>query len=213
MTKSIFAFTRKKLLALLFVIVALPVFGQNAAFSSSEVTWYGIDFSKAILIGPGFSNPVAIRDQFFKSWNELIIKEYKKYDLGKFFRKRNVIFNLDPVLSRNLAVDVNKLTALNSSEALMKDSDVKKIIGEYDFKDKEGVGVLMIVESLNNIDKAGYYYIVFFDIKTKEILLSKKISGKAKGAGFRNYWAGSFFEAFKSCEDNMSKWQKEDNWK
>ena len=204
----------KYFFAITLILFVCLSYGQSnkTSLKTTEATWYGIDFTKAKMVGPGFNNPMAIRDQFFKSWNELIIKENKKYDLGKFFKKKTVIFNIDSVISRNSKVDINKLITYNPGVAELKETDLKDIIKDYDIKNKEGLGLLLIVESFNNIDKTGYFYIVFFDLSTKSVLLTKKISGKAKGSGFRNFWAGAIYGALKLCESDYPKWEKEDMW-
>ncbi|MDD5570082.1 MAG: hypothetical protein PHD97_02895 [Bacteroidales bacterium] len=193
------------------ILFANQSYGQNncAAFKANEATWYGIDFTRAKMVGPDFNDPQAIRDQFFKSWNDLILKEFKKFDLRKFFRKGNVPFNIEPVISRNSKVNISKLTTYNSGDAVIKETELKDIIKEYDIKNKEGVGMLLVVESFNNIDKTGYFHIVFFDLATKSVLFTQKISGKAAGVGFRNFWAGAIYNALKLCERDYPNWEKE----
>jgi len=48
--------------------------------------------------------------------------------------------------------------------------------------------------------------VTFFDIQTKQVLLTEKIDGKAGGYGFRNFWEGAYFKVMKSAY----KWMREE---
>ena len=41
---------------------------------------------------------------------------------------------------------------------------------------------------------------VFFDIKSRNIVSSFKLTGAASGFGLRNYWAGSVYDAMKKVK-------------
>ena len=187
-------------------------FSQNPCdvFKDNEIIWYGIDFSMAKLVGPGFNSISSIKATWIPSWNNLILTESKKFNLNKFLHHSNIQYNLNPVTEINNKVDENKLVILNSSESIeLKDADIKKIVNQYTFDKKSGIGVLLIVDSYNKVEETGHFFITFIDLATKQVLVSKKISGKAVGIGFRNFWAGAIFAAFKSCEQLFHSWEKE----
>ncbi len=210
--KELFRLMKKELFFLAIVLlINLHGISQNPCdfFKTKDITWYGIDFSKAKLVGPDFNNPTSIKETFFQSWNTLILKESDKYNLKKFLKKSSIFYNVELVSKRNLSVDENKLITFNSTDATLKDTDVNDIVKEYNFDKNEGYGVLLIVENFNKIEETGNFYIVFIDLKTKSILLSKKISGKAGGIGLRNYWAGAIYNALKKCKTYYSAWEDE----
>ncbi len=187
-------------------------FSQNACevFNSNEVIWYGVDFSMAKMVGPGFGVPAVIKSTLLPSWNNVILTEAKKYDLKKFFHKSNIPFNLSPVTDVNNKVDENKMVVLSSTESTeLKEADLQTIVNKYTFDKKTGIGVLLIAESFNKVEETGRFYITFIDLATKKVLVAKKIIGKAVGIGTRNYWAGSIFAALKSCELLMPGWKNE----
>jgi hypothetical protein len=76
--------------------------------------------------------------------------------------------------------------------------DVKKVISSYDTKDKTGTGLVFVAENLHKVEETGSYYVVFFDISSKEIIDMERKMGKPAGIGFRNYWAGSVYNIMKA---------------
>ena len=187
-------------------------FSQKACdvFSATEMYWYGFDFSYAKMIGSDFNDPMKIRDEFFFSWNELVIKESSKYNLQKFFRKSNVLYNLSIVNARNYKVDYTKLVSYNSSDVVnLNESDISKEIKTYNIDKDKGIGLVFFIESFNKFQQQAYVSVVFFDIATKTVLFVKKMNGKAVGVAFRNYWAGALFNIMKQCDKSYSAWMAE----
>jgi len=204
----------KKIFSILMLVVSMQQvsFPQNPCdvFNANEIIWYGIDFSMTKMVGTGFTTPSAIKATMFPSWNNLILTESKKYDIKKFLHKSSVQFNLAPVTDINNKVDESKMLVLNSSESNeLKEADIKMIVSQYTFDKNSGIGVLLIADSFNKVDETGHFLITFIDLVTKQVLVSKKITGKAGGIGLRNYWAGSIFAALKSCEPLFNGWKKE----
>jgi hypothetical protein len=195
------------LIAGIFLVFSFVSKGQYTpadVFKVDNITWYGLDFSNIKLIGSeGFTDPYAIKNQFFYSWNNLIITETDKYDLAGFFHKSSVENDLSIVQERNMLPDPDELV-INTDYSLGED-EVKKIISEYDITGKEGIGLVFIMESFNKTKELGYMWVTFFDLETKEVLLSNKMSGKPGGFGIRNYWAKSYYNVMKSIE--KKKWK------
>ena len=178
-------------------------------FKQSGITWYGIDFSRVKMIGPGFNNPNDIKMNYFTSWNNLILNESEKFNLYNFLHKTKVDYNLELVTKSNSLVDETKMVTYNSVTTPLEEVDLSNIVAGYDFGDVEGYGTLLVVESFNKIEQKGTFYIVFFDIKTKKVLVTKQLSGMARGVGLRNYWAGSIYEALKKCGRSYYRWESE----
>jgi len=183
-----------------FQINAQP--NSSDVFDVNEITWYGLDFSNVRLIGAiGFKDPEKIKSYYFNAWNSLVIYENKKYKLNKFFHKDTVKQYLNVVSERNT---LPKLDDLVIETAYAFDAEkVKQIISEYDSGDNEGIGLVFIVESLDKYNENASIWVTFFDIQTKQVLLTEKIDGKAGGYGFRNFWAGAYFKVMKSAYKSM----------
>jgi hypothetical protein len=197
-------------------LLSLLIFKYSAsqnpcdAFNSTEVTFYGLDFTFTRLIGPGFENPMNIKDKYFVSWNELFIKESSKYDLKKFFLKSSVLYNFGIVTERNDKVDYSKLVTLNSSDTVDVTLDtIQHELNGYKTNTDKGVGLVFFIQTFNKYTESAGVSVVFFDIATKNILAVKRMSGKPAGAGLRNYWAGALYKILLSGKEKYSKWKKE----
>ena len=204
----------KKIIILIAIITLYSntTYSQNACdvFNTTEMYWYGFDFSLAKMIGPDFNDPMKIRDDFFFSWNELVLKESPKYNLQKFFRKSKVFYNLSVVNGRNFKVDYTKLVSYNNSDVVnLTDSAISNEIETYNVSKDKGIGLVFFIESFNKFQQQAYVSVVFFDIATKTVLFVKKMNGKAVGVAFRNYWAGALFNIMKQCDKNYGAWKSE----
>lgn len=170
-------------------------------FNTSELTWYGLDFSSIKLIGPdGFTDVTTIKEIYFAEINNLVRIEPEKYDLRKSFHKSKVTIDLNMVKERNKTPDVTKLVLDHFEEYAIDEDQVSKIVGSYKTEAKSGIGVVFIMEKFVKLEEAGYMWVVFFDISTKNILLMENMTGKAGGFGWRNYWARTFFSVLKEIE-------------
>ncbi len=196
-------------LTLFLIFISVHCFPQSdyQLFNSETMVWYGIDFSHAKLIGTdGFTNPDDIKGRFFASWNNLVISEPDKYEIRKFFKKSKVILNLETVEAINQKIDVGKMVT-NQNYNLTKE-EIPDIVRNYSGNENSGLGVVFIVEAFNKITQTGYIYVTFFDIATKKIILSEKLSGEARGMGLRNYWAGCIFEVMETSQSKHHRWRK-----
>jgi len=190
--------------------ISLSSQDMSSIFQTQSATWFGLDFSEAYFIGSeGFTNPQDIKDRYFNSWNMLIKNEYDKYDLGKYFQKENVEFSLDNVTARNMEVKIyDRVIDDNGKMLHLNDSKVQEIIGSYEFSNEEqGLGIVMIVESFSKTSQMANYYVTFFDIDSKKVLLTQRMDGKAGGFGIRNYWAKTYYQVFKEIPQKYNTWK------
>ena len=80
----------------------------------------------------------------------------------------------------------------------MESNQVQGIIDSYRVPDDmQGVGLVFIAESYSKPNVKGAYYVTFFDISTKKVLITERMLGKPSGFGLRNYWAGSYNNVLK----------------
>ncbi len=181
-------------------------------FTSKEAIWYGLDFSKIKLIGSeGFTEVAKIEDVYFSSWNNLIINEPAKYNLQLMFHKDTVLFDLSVVEKRNKLPELDELVINNDTYSLDKKT-IADIIKKYNTNEKQGIGIVFIMESFDKPKKLSIMWVTFFDIASKKVLLTEKMSGKAGGVGFRNYWARTYYNVMvKIQKTEYLKWEKEYN--
>lgn len=184
---------KKASLLLALALSTTLTFGQN---SERVVDYYGIDYSLAKVQGTNES-PYVFKDAFYRI-NTLILDQYPKFNIAKFLGEESIVPNLDFVQKRNLSINEGSIPTRDFQYTIsysIMDSLVKTIdVTGY----KNDVGVVIFCELLSKTSHQGYYMVVYFENNTKKIISSIPISGKAGGAGVRNFWASSFLNAIKS---------------
>src|SRR5688572_33366063 len=89
-------FKMKKILALFLLAGSMSLMAQDKSkvFSSTEMVWYGMDFTKATFVGQfdqgmgaAPANGLDMKNKYIPAWNNLIAGEQKKFDLCRAFRK------------------------------------------------------------------------------------------------------------------------------
>ncbi len=194
------------------IIILIFVFGgtvnsqSNKAYCVQEITWFGLDYSKAHFIDSrAFPDPYKLQNKLFPEWNELVFREKKKFDIAKSFNKNDVNYSIDYVNQINSRVDIfSQITNDRYRRISFNNDSIQKIIEAYQINENvDGVGLVFIVECLNKPYYEAIYWVTFFDLNTKKVLLTEQIYGKPSGAGLHNYWANSFYDALNKAEHQM----------
>jgi hypothetical protein len=180
-------------------------------FTNSEtpLMYYGVDFTKAKVIDDDKANALDIRDRQFTAINELIINESEKFDIKSAFN-RTVDHDISSVGKRNEKVNVEEIKSTSSADYhRLKDTDIPAIVKGIDAGNiKKGVGLVFIVEGMSKSEKHIAVWVTLFDPKTKKVLLTERMEGKAAGFGFRNYWAGGIKDVINDIKKSKySAWK------
>lgn len=165
-------------------------FGQNAEAQKqiNDVKFFGVDFSLAKTYG--VDETMTQFSEAFGRINGLFISEAKKYDIAKYFKKNVTGTFVSQIAEVNESITGD--TFFGESETYqISDAELAQKIQSLPLKETEGTGLIFVAELLNKARNQTAYYIVFFDIASRDILDSWSATGKAKGFGLRNYWAGS----------------------
>lgn len=187
-----------------FLISSAMAQGEQTVAQASEITWFGLDFSKAVVIGESTSAD-EIADRFFVSWNAVVVNEQSKYDFGKTFKKASVKRDMAFVTELNAKRDRSDLIAYSGKE--ITEDELVKHIGNYNVSG-DGVGLVFVVENFNKLEEVGTMWVTFFDINTQQVLMAKHMSAKPGGFGMRNYWARTVYEVLKDSGKQYKKWIK-----
>ncbi len=166
------------------------------------ITFMGLDFSKANMIGSDFSNPQQIKEQYFKEWNEILMAE-TKYDLKNPLRKANINFDFSITAKRNSAVLPEKMVVYDP--AFLTLDNIISMVKDYDCGSKTGIGLTFIVNLFDRTKEKSVVHVVFFDMASKNILLLQTMRGEPGGNGIRNYWANSIANIISSIESTFYK--------
>lgn len=194
-----------------FLLLLMPNYGfsqrtmHDYLQESCDVVWFGLDFSQAKMIGEeGFNDPEAIKDEYFKKWNHLMINEGEKYDWQKALVVTDLKYDYEVIDVVNASIKIKSLV-INRSHSISEE-DIGRSIKQYDLNNyKDGIGVVMVVESFDKVRELGTAYIAFFDIATKQLLYTHRVVGEAGGIGFRNYWAGAIHNWMKYVRGAVRK--------
>lgn len=208
------------LLRSLFIYLLIMQISKNCSsqeakefFNSNEakVTWLGIDFSEVRLLGDVGATPKEMKDRYFISINDVVINETEKYDFSKTFRKLNVVADINQVSKNNLKIDIEKLkTYENKDLSRFTPAIVESVVNKYDFGDKTGWGIVFIMEGLNKAEVEASMYVTIININKKKVVMTKRLTGKARGFGVRNYWAGAVFDVLQHIQKSQyDKWKSE----
>ena len=221
----------KWIIALFFIsISAQPLLAQSKAdiFDKNvPITWLGVDYSLTTFIGTpsyttvGYSPWTVVkktgegvvtkdefRDSYLAQWNQLFIDEEKKYNVAKATNRSSdaITYAINVCINANKKLTKKEFFSNDPKDFHTKtEADVTNAVKNYDFQNTKGLGMLFFVEGMDRGTAEEGIWVTFVDIKTKTVLLTKYVSSKGQGSGFRNYWAKPLYVALK--EMNLKKWE------
>ena len=183
-------------------------------FFSNEGTnalYLGVDFTLNKFIDYATANTTDIRDHQYNAINDLIVAESKKYDIkGAFHRSGDMDHDLGLVNARNVKSSTDAMLSTNTSDFhRLKEDDIRKLVQEYNFKDKKGIGILLVCEAMSKSGKSEAIWAAIVDMSSGKLLFTDRLEGKiGMGIGFRNYYV----TGIKSVLDQIKK-SKYKEWK
>jgi len=162
-----------------------------------EITWLGIDFSKATFTKKGFDMPNDALQIYLNEWNALVISDQKKYDIRVAFRKPVVLFDLSFVKKQNKLYKGDiPIRDIVRMENLLDENIIANYIRQVSLPLLSKFSLLFMVESFDNTIKKGSVWVVVISNKTKELVLCEKFSESPSGFNIRSYWARIFYNIF-----------------
>lgn len=206
----------KSILSTLLLMLSVSVlYAQKSAPSSGDIiksdkpiTWLGLDFTLARFIGSatqfkdaGEITNDALRDKYIPAWNELFINEPKKYDVAKYVHRESVSFALDVTTKSNYAVSSQFFSDNPGDYTHLTEADISKAVKKYNFMNNKGIGLVFFVEGMSKGKEEASAWITFVDMGTRTVLQTRRVTGKAAGFGFRNFWAKAFLNILKETDN------------
>ena len=162
-----------------------------------EVTWLGVDFSKAKFTRDGFQLTQEVLLRYFNDWNMLIISDQKKYDVRMSFRKPIMQYDLSWVTKRNKTVKINNLLSdFITIDAVYSDEAVMEYVQRSLFPQVTPYALFFMVESFDNHTKLGTVWVVLVHTEDRQVVLCEKFMKSPSGFGLRNYWSRVFYNLF-----------------
>jgi hypothetical protein len=181
--------------------------------SNYTYTWLGIDYSHVKLIGDfsqfqevGGVSPARLKNIYFPAWNNLVLNERTKYNIGLALRKENIQYDITEVTTKNAEAPLQELEAINAP--FYSEEKIQEFVNGYSFEGKNGIGILFIAESLSKSAEEAYYHVALINLSTKQVLIQDRIKGQPSGIGLRNYWASTVYRVMKTIEKTAyRKWK------
>jgi len=220
-----------KWLAILFaaIVISQTAFAQTKAdiFDANKpLTFLGIDYSLTKFIGTpldkessfspwtvvktkdnGVVSPEQFQNDFTVQWNQLFIDEEKKYDVAKATHRSSVKLAIDVAIKANKSLKGKEYFSNNPGDFhLLTEADITNAVKNYNFQKETGLGLIFFVEGMSKGVASEGIWVTFVDINSKTVLLTKYMTGKPGGSGFRNYWAKPIYLILKDMEDDFKKW-------
>ncbi|SFN39950.1 hypothetical protein SAMN05428949_2701 [Chitinophaga sp. YR627] len=206
--------TLKKCLLASFALVAVCLSAGNThaqslkdffGDESTPLTYLGVDFSATKIEGETATGADIVNK--FEPINSVIVVESKKYDVAGTFRRPSVTNSLEAVKKVNAAVNPDKIKtdAVGDVTKGLTTADIEKHVKKYDLSGKKGIGLVFIMDGMSKTNKEAYIYATLIDLSSKKVLLSERITGKAQGFGFRNYWAYTIYKVLNSIDHGRYK--------
>jgi hypothetical protein len=198
---------------LIFSIVELFCFNTGNVFSQSNANiqspenadlirkaetlyFYGLDLSHLrISDGLKVSRGPEYSKVYPQAWINSIEKEIvRNHFVQKSLRKRHFYYKQVEIISTSVKVVPDFII---SKDYFFPLDTVKAAIANYDLQENSGIGLVFIPENFNKYRERAYTWIVFFDIKTREVLWAAEESGACRHMGYTAHWTSGIVEGFK----------------
>lgn len=176
----------------------------------AKLTYLGIDFTKARIIGDAGANTDDIVEHQYANINQKVVNEPKKYDLAGAFKREEVSTAIGPVNKRNNKIDPDKIKSDDSDDyQKLKPEDITALVKGFDFEGKTGLGLLFVMEGFNKTKKEISMYVTLVDMKAKKVLFTERMEGKL---GMAFGYANVYLTGVKKVVDDIEK-KKYKEWK
>lgn len=184
---------------LLSVLFYISSFGQKVYSTkkdisdAKQITFFGYDFSHFKLAEAKRLNENEKISVYPPAWVGYLNKLKDEAYYAEKLKTKKVIFDFEHTaeVMKNLKDD--ELISLLKN--VIPPDSIQNIINRFQFKEKEGIGFLIIVECFEKRTKTSSAYFTFFDIATKKIIMSNNYATSfASGIGLTSFWGFGFNE-------------------
>ncbi len=175
-------------------------------------TWMGVDYTQVKYIGEQGTVDAGEMKVCFNKINQLMLNELEKYDVLRAFHRDSIFNSIGHIVELNQLIDTSKIVTTSGVVAYaMTIEQAEQMVKDYtlDRDQYKGLGVVYVASTIDKMAESCTFYVVCFDIATRNILFSEKLRGSASGFGFRNHWASCIYSTLKQIKSNKFKlWKK-----
>lgn len=191
-------------LAVLFTVLSVPVLAQTEnkelikdvlTKSDMRIVWLGADFSHVKILDSLGCTPERFATEIIPAINNIVIMEPSKYDFGKFLQKITFFSDTEAVTKSNKSINPEEM--VKNTQEKLDVNKINNIVGSYNLKEKEGIGVVLIYEALSKKNLYSSMYFTYVKMPEGKVILTKYVSARPGGFGLRNFWAATIYDFLK----------------
>lgn len=172
-------------------LLAAVVLGAPAQ-AGEPVTWVGIDYTYARMIGTGdFNEPDAIFPGYLDKWNQLWIEEIVPELVSTL--RAEVTVDDDAVMARNQTATSRQIERRDAGQSVLTETTIttdllSASVRGYALRATSGDALVLVVDRYVKLQEQGCAWVVWFDAGTRQLRAANRYCKEASGFGFRNYW-------------------------
>ena len=179
---------KRILMTLALVLVAGIAMAQTSMKEVRSVTFYGVDFTKAKVVGAEYRASDMIRA--FGYTNQVFMNEPNRFNVAKALKVTVELMQLTTARERNLAIPYDALSMVEVAEALSEEQ-VAEVVAAY--PEGNGYGALILGEEINGATSQVRLRMVVFDRTSREIVYQRVADVEAEGATPRELWTDGIY--------------------
>ena len=162
--------------------------GKQKVFTTSELTYYGLDFSQMKLVNPyKLGTGDKILHTYVPVWVDQFDESYPEKRLNSLFSVD--VFKYNNQLFQESQIAKNNADSIVVAEPSQFDAEkIGSIVTDYSVLEESGIGISIIIEMFEKETENVWGYITFFDIRSRELLYVYRSSGRASGMGMEVHW-------------------------
>ncbi|MGE5423963.1 MAG: hypothetical protein ACM3N9_01290 [Syntrophothermus sp.] len=160
------------------------------------LNYFGVDVSHVRVNDLEKVSKSASYSQVYPSaWVAFVEKEMPPY---AYVKKTTRFANFNYCQKEILATSTKPNPDLVIAEDnIISPDTLKTIIKNYRLTTKSGLGLVLIPQTFSKPEEKSYTWIIFFDVRTRDILFQCMTSGGCSHMGYTAHWASGIIEGFK----------------
>jgi len=188
-------------------LISFPAVSQTAGNKANDqsekvrkcdsIWYYGVDLSHVrVTDGGKIPRSQKYAAVYPSAWIAYVEKELPPYNYIKTALNKRVFYYVqDEVQNNTQRVSPQFIIGVNYS---FPTDTVINAVKSYKLSRKSGVGLVIIAENFNKNYESSTSWVTFFDIRTREILWTVKVTGPCSHMGYTAHWASGIVEGFKN---------------
>lgn len=197
------------LFILIFSVIKFTGLSQSTDFPKNFVI-FGTDFTLAKIVTKNSYNPQSVVKIDIPRLNTEMIKICNIY--SSKFRANSLIIDTSDVCINNASISPELIITDKRFIFTNSDTSVRQILKNYNTrKYGEGIGFLLVMEKVDEIDDRESFYILMFDLQTKKVIHCEKVESKLSkvkdyyGSGWFS-WKTVIFKTISAMDDIYDFW-------